>query len=91
MDKSLLQEECSRLKVQIEEAKNTIKTLESVDKLQADLTLQSLPLRIGQKLLKIKWPHFSAKSKSFRLKHKKIRPPFNKIAELKAKLQETVA
>lgn len=38
MDKNLLQEDCSRLKAQIDVVEGTMKeTLESVDKLQEDL------------------------------------------------------
>lgn len=37
-DKSLLQEECSRLKARVKKVENIIKeTLESIDKLQTDL------------------------------------------------------
>lgn len=66
MDRRLLVEECSRLKAQVAEVEGTMKeTLESMDKLQADLDeaiASKLGLRIRLNLPRIKWPCCNAKS-----------------------------
>lgn len=83
IDKNLLQEECLWLKARIMKVENTMKeTLESLDKLQADLdeaNTSKLALRIGSKALRIKWLSFSGKSRSCSLKLKRVGPPKTRL------------
>lgn len=95
MKKRLLVEECSRLKTQVDKVEGTIKeTLESVDKLQADLgeadafklALENWTISIEDQVSMLQRQVQELQS---RVEENRITS--NRIAELEVELQETVA